>query len=575
MKALNIRTSYKAYMLMLSVLLLMMTVAGCSGSTKNNGAVATPTSTATDSKGNETKTEEIEEVTLKLLVAWQGLSFLAPADLVNNPVAQVIKEKTGVTLEVEWITIPEIERLNLLFATGNMPDMVMAPYWGGQDAHTLAIKKAAREGLIKPLNELIAQYGSNMNDAFTVGIASDFKENDLEDASFEGEHYVLPMHTPLTPEDTTQWAYNVFVRKDILEALNVAPSDIRHTEDLYPLLQKIKAGNFTDTAGRAVIPAGAWQNGWNYSSLLNSYLENNFTGFTKIEDQYRLGIFSELTDERVLFMRKLVSEGLFDPEAFRQSDTAAKEKMATGRVAVTAAHYPHMNTVLSQSLYAEHPDMEYVPVGPIVDANGENTMVESKVLKGQSGVPSMFLSNDSKHADAAMRYLNFINSEEGKMLVYLGVEGQHWERNADGQPKHTAEFLEQSSADSTYAINQGIGSVYTLGVYGLPNRMIQGAGDSSQVDELYEEAKAMYGLTVVDGYRLSYFNEQYPKFEEIQTLLDANVQRDVIESAYFAKSDEEALKIINEYREKLIKGGVEEYEAFMNEKAQTRDDIIN
>ncbi|MGI2294346.1 extracellular solute-binding protein [Paenibacillus sp. GXUN7292] len=562
----------KSFSLCMILLLCSVAVMGCAGT--DNGASPT-VSPKTNAESGGSSDDKPEEVTLKLLVAWQGLSFLAPSDLVNNPVAQVIKEKTGVTLDVEWITIPEIERLNLLFATGNMPDMVMAPYWGGQDVHTVAIKKAAREGLIMPLNDLINQYGPNMKDAFTVGVASDFSENDLEDASFNGEHYFLPMHTPLSPDDTTQWAYNVFVRKDILEALNVKPSDIRHSEDLYPLLQKIKEGDFKDTAGRPVIPSGAWQNGWNYSSMLNSFSENNFTAFTKIDGEYRHGIFSELTDKRVLFMRKLVSEGLFDPEAFRQNDTVAKEKMATGRVAMVSAHYPHMNTVLSQSLYVDHPEMEYVPVGPIVDANGENTMVESKVLKGQSGVPGLFITSDSKNAEAAMRYLNFINSEEGKLLAYLGIEGEHWTMDANGQPKHTEQFLSNAKNDPSYAVNQGIGSVYTLGVYGLPNRMFTAAGDTADIDGLYETAKNIYGLTVVDGYRLSYFNDEYPEFDKIQMLLDSNTQRDIIESAFFAGNDEKALQILNDYREQLIKGGIQEYEAFMNEKAKTRDDIIH
>ncbi len=556
----------------LGMILLLCAVMGCAGTDNGASPSASP---KTNADGGGSSDDKPEEVTLKLLVAWQGLSFLAPSDLVNNPVAQVIKEKTGVTLDVEWITIPEIERLNLLFATGNMPDMVMAPYWGGQDVHTVAIKKAAREGLIMPLNDLINQYGPNVKDAFTVGVASDFRENDLEDASFNGEHYFLPMHTPLSPDDTTQWAYNVFVRKDILEALTVKPSDIRHSEDLYPLLQKIKEGDFKDTAGRPVIPSGAWQNGWNYSSMLNSFSENNFTAFTKIDDKYRHGIFSELTDKRVLFMRKLVSEGLFDPEAFRQNDTVAKEKMATGRVAMVSAHYPHMNTVLSQSLYVDHPEMEYVPVGPIVDANGENTMVESKVLKGQSGVPGLFITSDSKNAEAAMRYLNFINSEEGKLLAYLGIEGEHWTMDENQQPKYTEQFLSNAKNDPSYAVNQGIGSVYTLGVYGLPNRMFTAAGDTADIDELYETAKNVYGLTVVDGYRLSYFNDEYPEFDKIQMLLDSNTQRDIIESAFFAGSDEKALQILNDYREQLIKGGIQEYEAYMNEKAKTRDDIIH
>ena len=564
--------------ILLILILAISSFAACTGKAPKNESDSTVPAgnTAPDTTAKEpTASEKLKDVTVKFLVNWQGLSFMAPKDPVNNPVAKIIKEKTGVTLDVEYTTTPENERLNLMFASGNMPDMVMAPYWGGKDLATQIIKKAAKEGLLMPLNDLIDKVGPNLIDAFTVGVAKDFKEYDLEDPEFGGKRYVLPMHTPKTPQDRIHWAYNVFVRKDILEALKVDPSSIKHTEDLYPLLKNIKNGGFKDTVGKPVIPAGSWQNGWAYSVMLNSFSENNFTSFTKIDGAYRWGVFSPLVDKQILFMRKLVSEGLFDPEAFRQNDTVAKEKMTTGRVAVVAAHYPHMKAVLEPSLYTEHPEMEYVPVGPILDANGQKTMVETKVLNGLAGTPAIFLTKDCKESESVVRYLNYINSDEGNKLVYLGVEGTHYTM-VDGKPKVTKDFNDRKLKDPNLAFSEGVGGIYTWGVSRVPQKMLdEASGANDIIDETYEKAKAIYPITAIDGFRITYFSDAYPDIQKINTLTDPNLHRDAVEKAFFAKTDEQAFKIINSYRDQLIKGGIEDFEKFINEKAATRNDCIN
>ncbi|MFR6331554.1 MAG: hypothetical protein ACLUOI_23980 [Eisenbergiella sp.] len=35
----------------------------------------------------------------------------------------------------------KLEKLNMMFASGDMPDMVNAPYWGGTAGETAIIKK--------------------------------------------------------------------------------------------------------------------------------------------------------------------------------------------------------------------------------------------------------------------------------------------------------------------------------------------------------------------------------------------------------------------------------------------------
>jgi putative aldouronate transport system substrate-binding protein len=506
-----------------------------------------------------------EDVTLKLLVCWQGLSFLKPEDEKMNAVAKVIKEKTGITLECEWVNTAENDVLNMLFAAGtDMPDMIMAPFWGGTDACTQTIKKAANDGLLLPLDDLIAQYGENLKDAYQTGVAQSFR-NDINDPAVAGgQTFVLPMHTAASAEDMTHWAYTVYGRKDILEALGVDPASIHTSDDLYQLATKIKEGGFKDTMGNPVIPAGNWQNGWAYECFLNSFRPRTLTGFLTDENGNVVDrTFTKYFEDEVLFMRKMISEGLFDVEAFTQDDNTAKSKYATGRVALTAAHYPHIRTN-TEALRNEHPEMEYIPLGPINDGAGNPYMPENVRLSGSTGSAVMMLTKDCKNPEAAVKYLNYINSEEGKLLAYLGIQGNHWDY-VDGVPHMTDGYFTSVESTQNYAINEGIGSIFTFGVSRLPNAMFDRAKlkDESEIDQTYETAKAMYPIKLVEGIPLTSYSTQYPGYDELQVNIQS-IGFDVTQ-AFFAGSDEEALQMIKDYRDALTSIGYLDYIAYLND----------
>lgn len=92
-----------------------------------------------DEDGNKYK--KFDDVTLNMLICWNG-GFKTAQDQYNNDVAAAIREKIGVTVEFEGIMMSEAEKLNMMFASGDMPDMVNAPYWGGTAGETAIIKKS-------------------------------------------------------------------------------------------------------------------------------------------------------------------------------------------------------------------------------------------------------------------------------------------------------------------------------------------------------------------------------------------------------------------------------------------------
>lgn len=558
----------------ISIMLAISLLAGCGGS--QNGSSEQTGTKAQNQSTSQAQASDAKpvEVTLKYLNCWNTSGSIAPQDPLNNPVAQELKKRTGVTLEVEYATTSENEKLNLIFATGDMPDIINGPFWGGTDGSTVAFKKAAQQGLILPLDELLDKYSPHLKEALTLGVTQDFIENDLKDPVLGGKSYFIPWQTARTEKDITHWAYNTFVRGDILKALGIKPEDIQTSDDLYQLMKKIKDGGFKDINGKPVIPAGTFANGWTYGQFLNTFRQPSASGYIDIDGKVRSSLYDPNKEQEVLFMRKLVSEGLIDKECFRQNDTIAKEKLSAGKIAIVGSHYPYMRDLMETTLYKEHPEMRYVPVGPIQFSNGEK--IGQLELGGRAGSPILCLTKTCADPDAAIRFIDFLNSDEGKKLSSYGIEGTHYTL-VDGKPRMTKEWLEKFRADPQTLRNEGIQSVYTWFIT-LDDRLSKwgekNPGDSEKTDENYDLAVKFSPMKVISGYRLSSFQKEYPEYDKIVTLTNPDTQRDAIEKAYFAKTDEEALKIFRDYKEMLIKGGYEEFCDWLTDKAKGRNDIL-
>lgn len=564
----------KRFLILLLVsLFIVSVVAGCGSSNNSKEATSNDETNnqpaATDNETvdtDETSDSDGEVITLDFLMCWNGASSQFPEDMESSTIAQELAKKTGVMLNVETITTNETEKLNTIFAAGDVPDIVNAPYWstlpGGEGA---AIKKAATEGLILELDPYIDKF-PNVKRMMTEGISQSYKEYDVEHPDYGGKHYVIPQQTPRTDADVTHWAYNVWVRQDILEELGVEPESINTSEKLYELMKKIQAGNFVDINGKPVIVSGTWHNGWNYHDFLRSFSRGTVSNWRVIDGELTHWIMDPLEDQKVLFMRKLISEGLFDPEAYTQTDTVAKEKIATGRVAVLNAHYPHLRDFMRQTLYKTNPEMKYVPVGPFLNAEGQ--VYSAKESRGRTGSPVLFLGKDCKDPEKALGFIDYINSDEGLLLVTYGIEGVH-HTIVDGKPQLTEEWQDIKLNDPTRFVNEGL--VFASNFIGADPRPSMWPEEE---DPDYERAKEVTPLEFYDGINANFVARDYPNreiYEENTAALDYGKE---FQRATFAETDEEALQILNEFRQKLLDAGLDDYIKYMQEECPKIENIV-
>ncbi len=513
---------------------------------------------------------KIGEDTLVIDVVFPGLSGMKPADQENNPVAEKIREETGVTIKANFHEGSVTNKLTSIVSMGTTSDLIMFRYGGTDDGADKIVKDAIAADFFLPIGDY-TEGMQNLEPNYTTGLSQNFVKNGIDDPDFNGKRYILPMHTAKDNENETNWGYTVYGRKDILEDLGVDPYSVHTSQQLYDIAKRISEGGYKDVNGNPVIPAGCWQQGWSYEVFLNSFKYRQMTSILENEDGSLtwLGMDDKMVEE-AKFMQKMIKEGLFDSEAFTQTDSVAKEKHVNGSVALTGAHYLHIQNALEYTLYEDHPEMRYVPMGPIYDANGNPYMPETYTTMGLSATAVFVVPASTKKIDKIIKYLDYINSEEGRKLVYLGIEGKDWEYDENGVIRTTEEYKNNLKADGRYATDRGISSIYTYGVARLENNVYERANDveGDPAVEYREIVREMYPLVRVDGVAATFWDDEFSRRDELLEVLITNDYKTMIESCYFANSAADIDNKVLAYRRAISKNGLmNDYLEFVKNRA--------
>lgn len=521
---------------------------------------------------------------IRVLVNWPGLSFQKPPSD-DNPMANKIFEETGVRVKFEFSESDTVQKLTSVFAmASNMPDLIVTPYYGNGINTGYILKNAAISGLLVPFSDYYATY-ENLEPASYTGVEQRLYEDEIKDPDFKGKIYFMPFHTASSPEQEQNYGYGVYARRDILQTLNVDPYSIHTSEQLYDLAKRIKEYGFKDINGNAVIPMSCWQNGWSYEPFVNSFRINQLTsiydnGDGTVEWMGR----KNFAYEEAVFMKKCIDEDLFDQEALNQSTDTALQKHVNGSVALTGATFGHINVNLEDTLYKTNPEMKYVPIGPIYDAMGNARMPQTYTQEGTIEPAIVVMPNNGKKSktEAVLKYLNYINSEDGRNLVTFGVEGEDWYRAEDGKIRMTETFIVNSLINDKYEASRGIGMAYSFGCYGIPyndNENVTAYTDYIDIEELSQKypdypeikqklaymaenrayslkIKEMYPVINVKGYNINSWDEDFEEYDMLFNILSTNDYSAMIFNCYF-ESSTAAIKIkLSNYNKAINQNGI-------------------
>lgn len=422
-----------------SVLLVMcaVTTVGCSSnSNQETAASSKPSSVANKTESQATATEESnytapgempivkEPITLRVLAEQDGEFSRA-----DNLQTKELEEMTNI--KIEWVIAPSgsiKEKLNLMFASGDMVDLVML---GPGNANRLDKTTEASFGvqnLIIPLNEYY--------DTVSVGYKEAFEKLEgMRDyiTAPDGNIYTLPnvdgsLHVQYNCKLwlNTQWLDNLGLKMPTT------------TDEFYNVMKAFKEqdanGNgdsndeiplSTVTSGAGTQMDGFLMNPFQLTPDTNKmYLEDGKVVFSPVQDDYKEGL---------KYLNKLYSEGLINPESFTQDKDNQVNVNENGEEPVIGAFlalHPAYACDLSTKPYSTK-WQQYQPLAPLKGPDGEAIAAWNPYVMYQTGMT--FITSACKEPEAAFRLIDYLATHEGSYREAFGVEGVHYRKAETGE----------------------------------------------------------------------------------------------------------------------------------------------
>lgn len=383
------------------IVILTITMCSC-GTEKKQTAL-----TDIDLSGYPIKTD----VTLKYWLSIHNNISAVSSSIGDTEFAKALEKNTGV--KIEYIHPPvgqETEKFNLMMASGDFPDIIeydWTTFSGGPDA-------AIKNNIIIPLDDLIKEYAPNL-------CAYLEKNPDVDKAikSKDGHYYVFPF---VRSDDKLLISSGPIVRDDWLEELGIeAP---KTTEDWENMLIA-----FRDKKG-AKAPLSI--RSWDTTSLLS--LVNASRAMYQENGKVKYGVFDEGFKEALQTLNRWYKEGLLDNNYSVVDTTRLDSNILNGE---TGATFHSGGSGLGKWIQSKAGDPNFSLSGISYPTEKDGTPNKfATVSLNYEGPYSAAISSSCKNPELAVKYLDYLYSEEGHNLVNFGVEGVSYEW-IDGYPTYT------------------------------------------------------------------------------------------------------------------------------------------
>ena len=335
-------------------------------------------------------------------------------DFNDNPYINFIRESSGIDLEFmrpEYSTY--YDKLNLIMSSKNMPDLIQGRF---EDLY-----KYAKEGLLVPLDDLLAKYGKD--------ILENMPENAWQHVKVDGKIYGIPSvyFYPVEGKDSIPNRV-LWVRRDWSNNLGIADP-----VTLPEFTEMLRAFTFDDPDGdgkkdtlgisgyirdgelRGLDPIfgafGVIQHGATWSEVNGKVVYNP----TKPEMK-----------DALAYLNSLYKEGILDPEFYMLNSSQWMERVYQGKIGVWQGSWwepeqrttsivknTGVDTMVGGLIKAVH-----APVGP-------------KGFKGNSASLALsegvyFITVDSKDPSVSVKLFNWLFSPAGRDYDF-GIEGVNFD----------------------------------------------------------------------------------------------------------------------------------------------------
>lgn len=454
----------------------------------------------------------------------------------KNLVSQKITEETGVTVNFVTPSGTEEDKLNALIASDSLPDIITIGWWEHQ------LNDIIENDMAYPLNELADEYDMYFWQVTDSDVVNWYTQED-------GNIYCYP-NSCYTPKDLKKHSdigsnETFLVRKDIYEA--IGSPDMTTPEGFASAVRKA-AQMFPEIDGEPLIPIGAHE----FTNLGNVSFDTYLMDFLAVPYEKDDQIYDRYTDpEYIIWLkmfRELGQEGYLKDDIFVDQRNQTEEKMAEGRYFCMIYRCTDMLAQQKQ-LYENNPDSIYIAVDGPKNSAGDDPQLYTS---GINGWTVTLISKNCKYPDRAIQFLEYLMSEHGQKMTYLGIEGETYDM-ADGVPVLKDEVKSILDTDRTkYDELYGADNMYWM----LQNNAMQSEWKVEQESYISQLEEWTYPYI---GYKGAY--ETVLKINSREANEDEKITKlwsETLPQLLLAESDQQFDEILDEFVQERDKDGFED-----------------
>jgi len=428
----------KVKSLMVMALAGCMLVSGCgkqpSPSSNGGGSDSSTPSEAGSSEAAGTNSGEVVEL------RYYGAG--SEEDLFTNPVAQAITEATGVKLNIEYKISSDDQKIPLMIAEQNYPDLIFS------DNGLVALVEA---GALMDMTDLIEEYGPNIKKFY--GEELDKLKYSKEDPSI----YTLSSYgvggVSYKTDGTMQMQWDVLKENDY-----DYPKSLEEYENM---LKSYLAEHPTTEDGLETIGLTLSAADWRWMITLGNpgYFINGGTqdnGQWHVDENYDLQyhFFRPVEKEYYRWLNKLYNEGILDNEFPTQTHEDYVAKIASGRVlSIMDAEWDYWDAI--KILRADAKFGKTYACLPFT--SDESYKSASLMYRGLITGQGVGITTSCKDPVLAIKFLDYMCSDEGMVLRHWGIEGVNYFVDEEGQRYRTEEEINWDQTDKDYKKKTGVG----------------------------------------------------------------------------------------------------------------------
>lgn len=399
----------------------------------------------------------------------------------TDPVAEVLTEKTGVKLKTDYPVGADTQRISLMIAEQNFPDMIYAK----GDVGSLI-----DAGAMIDMTDLIEEYGPNIKKLY----GDEFEK--LKYSEDDPSIYQLCSYavggTKYENSGTAQIQFAALKENDykIPDTLEEFEKMIKDYIKAHP-----KTEDGMDTMGLTLSVSD-----WHWMITLGNpagYIAEGApdNGQWLIDDSYNATykFTSDKIREYFKWLNKMYNEGILDPEFATQTHDDYVAKISSGRVVAlldTDWDYADGEKILKQDGKL---DKTYCGIPLTMD---KDTKAPSLMYQGLPAGQGVGITTACENPEAAIKYLDYLCSDEGQVLVNWGIEGTNYLLDDDGHRYRTQEEIDASNNDKNYSKTTGVGfhnypfPCYGIGIEDPTGSTYTTDSKDSVIAEYNEEQKA-------------------------------------------------------------------------------------